>query len=170
MSYKIVLSLDPSGAFKEGSGTSGWALLNGNASSILDVGDISAKQYTRMEAYWNAHIRLIKTTLDTFGKQNIVVVMEDYVLYAEKSESQINSRMETCKLIGIIQHYCWQNHIPYRMQLATEVKARWSDKILEHKGLIRYEGKSCYAANKRINKHIRDAIRHGVHFATFKNL
>ena len=33
--------------------------------------------------------------------------MEDYMLYPNKAKSQVNSRMETPKLIGVIQLNCY---------------------------------------------------------------
>lgn len=90
--------------------------------------------------------------------------MEDYILYKQKAMGQVNSRMETPKLIGIIQQWCYTNDVPYVTQLANEVKSRWSDSILEWKGIIKRKGNRYV-----LNEHIRDSIRHAVHYATFKN-
>ena len=166
--YKYILALDPSGSFHEGNGTTGWCLLDADTSTILDYGNIDAEHFKDMEAYWDEHLKLIfdMRTDDT------IVVIEDYILYAEKMDSQINSRMETPKLIGIIQHYCWLNGIPYFMQLASEVKNRWNNEILEHKQIIytrnnrRYVDANC---KKPINRHCIDSIRHAIHYNTFRN-
>ena len=53
--------------------------------------------------------------------------MEDYVLYADKAKTQINSKMETCRLLGIMQNHCDTLKIPYRLELASAVKNRWED-------------------------------------------
>jgi hypothetical protein len=78
--------------------------------------------------------------------------------------------METCKLIGVLQHHCWLNQIPYKMQTAGTVKSRWSNEILEHKRYI-FKAARGYKTPTgiTINRHCQDAIRHAVHFATFKN-
>ena len=98
-------------------------------------------------------------------------MIEDYILYESRASNQINSHMETPKLIGVIQHFCWQNNVPYKMQLATEVKKRWADSILHYKGIIAHKQKKIILPNSNtiIDRHCLDAIRHGIHFATFKN-
>jgi hypothetical protein len=58
------------------------------------------------------------------------------------------------------------------MQLATEVKKRWTDEILYFKKYIIKVGKTyCLPQNvkAKAHKHCRDSIRHAVHYATFKN-
>jgi hypothetical protein len=79
--------------------------------------------------------------------------------------------METPKLIGVLQYHCFKNHLLYIMQTANEVKPRWTDDILHHKKYIVKDGKRWVLpySNKPINKHCMDAIRHAVHFATFRN-
>ena len=80
--------------------------------------------------------------------------------------------METPKLIGIIQHYCWLMKIPYYMQLASEVKNRWTNDILMHKGVIYTRNSRHYIdanCKQYINRHCIDAIRHAMHYDTFRN-
>lgn len=170
-SSKIILALDPSGSFYEGKGTTGWCLFDTNQNKILTTGDICATKYPAMEQYWHQHCLLIEDMHKAYGS-NLFVVMEDYLLYGDKVHSQINSRMETPKLIGLLQYFCWKEYIPYYMQTASEVKNRWTDAILEHKGYIKLE-KRRYVVNttgepQLIHRHCRDAIRHAVHFSTFK--
>jgi hypothetical protein len=173
VNYKTVLSIDPSGSFYEGKGTTGWCLFDAINMEVLDIGTIHAADYDDMEAYWDAHIELIKEISQDFLPERILVIIEDYVLYKDSAQVQTNSRMETSKLIGVIQHYCWRFKIHYWMQLAAEVKPRWSDSILEHKGIL-VKQKGRYIVSNRYrqiatNGHIRDAIRHAVHYCTFKN-
>lgn len=169
MKYNKILALDPSGSFYEGKGTTGWCLFDCDSGTIRSAGSLFAKNFSSMEAYWDAHLKLIK---DECGAGTIVVC-EDYLLYATKTESQINSRMETPKLIGCIQLFCYQVGISYYMQTAGEVVKRWENKILEWKGYIFKKGRS-YLPYTDINSptathHTLDAVRHAVHFNTFKN-
>lgn len=170
MSYEFILALDPSGAFKEGNGTTGWCIMNTTDDVISKIGDIKAIKYGQAEAYWHRHLDLIDHFYKKY-KQRFCVVMEDYLLYSNKALEQSNSRMETCKVIGIIQHYCWLKNIPYFMQTAAEVKPRWTDSILHYKKYIVRQGKdfALPATNEHIHRHSMDAIRHAVHFKTFKN-
>ena len=94
------------------------------------------------------------------------------MLYKSKAEAQTNSKMETPKLIGVIEFYCTKHAIPYILQPAHEVKNRWNNVILMYKKYIKKEGRNFYAGllyQKKVDKHAIDAIRHAVHYATFKN-
>ena len=166
--YENILALDPSGSFYEGKGTTGYCLYNIKRNEFITCGSIFAKHYSSMEEYWNAIINFVITTcLDT---PNTFVVCEDYLLYANKLQDQINSRMETPKFIGVLQYVCWYNKIPYYMQTAAEVKRRWDNHILEHKGYIKPYRRSYIPTsgnNPTYTHHTLDAIRHAIHFATF---
>ena len=107
---------------------------------------------------------------------------EDYLLYGSKANQQINSRLETPQLIGVIKYICYKNNVPVVIQRAVDVKKRWADNILEHEGYIHrvsatksYEhchGKSGYALagdSKRLSSHSLDTLRHMVHYKEFKN-
>lgn len=169
MPYEFILALDPSGSYNEGKGTTGWCVLECAKNEITLADSFTARSYKYMETYWQAHLDLIKKYHDRYGKK-LVIVIEDYMLYKTRASSQINSRMETCKVIGIMQHYCYMHRIPYEMQLAATVKKRWSDEILEHKRyLIKHGTKHKLPHAKTIlNGHAKDAIRHAVHFQNFK--
>ena len=166
--FKYTLALDPSGNYKEGSGTTGWCF---GADRITSAGYISATNSPSQEAFWAEQLKLIKNFHEMY-KSNLVLVMEDYLLYADKASAQINSRMETCKLIGAIQMYCFSNGLNLVLQNASEVKTRWSNDILLAKGIILKKDRSSYLPLDpplRINRHTIDSIRHWTHFNTFKN-
>lgn len=168
--YKYVLALDPSGNFTEGKGTTGWCVFHADKMEILESSSLSAVGYHEMEQYWDAHLQLINNIRKRYGHE-IIVVIEDYLLYATKADNQINSRMETPKLLGLLQYHCWNKRIAYHMQTAAEVKNRWTDEILVHKGYLEKHGNgySIPRVQKVINRHSKDSIRHAVHFATFRN-
>ena len=170
MKYKFIIGIDPSGAYWEGKGTTGYSVFHAPDNRFIELGTIQASGFECAEAYWDKHIQLLEQLIFSErgkrkGKPNkTIVVIEDYLLYANKAEKQINSRMETSKLIGIIQHWCYINDIPYSMQTAALVKQRWTDEILHHKGYLKMKGQ-----RYEVCEHTRDSMRHTVHFATFRN-
>lgn len=168
--YEYILAFDPSGNFSEGKGTTGWVLMNAKE-KLLDRGEIFAKDYKCPEEYWDAHIDLIRKYNKRYGTQ-LIVVIEEYVLYRDRSLSQTNSKMETSRLIGVIQHFCWRIKQDYTMQLASAVKHRWSDELLLREQILyKHRGKMIHTdSNIPINvTHTRDAFRHAIHFAVCRN-
>jgi hypothetical protein len=158
---KLVLAIDPSGNFTEGKGTTGWAVVSTDK-KVISCGQILAEHYETKFDYWRAVLNIIKFTKFDY------IVVEDFLLYKDKSQSQINSRFETPKLIGIIELLCNDLGIKCNLQRAVDVKTRWKDDILVFKNWIQRNGNKYYAGGVLISEHIRDAIRHGVHFVTFK--
>lgn len=160
----LVLAIDPSGSYYEGKGTTGWAIFESETRTLLDYGSIRAADYATVNEYYQAVSNLIKPKMK--------IVIEEFLLYASKAKQQINSKMETSKLIGYLQMYCFTKGVPYTMQLAGEVVRRWSDPILVHKGIIKQASGRLrniyYALGKITNDHERDAMRHAMHYITFK--
>ena len=156
-----ILAIDPSGNFEEGKGTTGWCLLDENC-KIQAVGQILAKQSNSKEEHWKSHIELIQQLSPDY------IVIEDYLLYANKSQSQINSRFETPRLIGAIELYCWDKGIPLKFQKASDVKIRFTDARLVQGNYISKSNSRYYAAGVIVSEHIRDSIRHGIFFVKFK--
>lgn len=156
----IILALDPSGSYEEGKGTTGVAIFNDK--KLMHVEQIRAEEYDNKLQYWKDHLHLINDW------EPDIIVVEDYLLYADKAKSQIHSRMETPKLLGIIEYHCLNREHKIVFQRAVDVKRRWKDEILEHKGFISKSGSTTYALGVAISKHIKDAIRHGAHYTTLK--
>lgn len=154
-----ILAIDPSGNFNEGKGTTGWALLDETCNPIA-CGQIRAEDFPTQISYWNAIVSLADNLEPDY------IVIEDFLLYANKSQVQIHSRFETAKLIGVLEYYFKDKNIT--LQRAVDVKKRWNDDILVRKGYVTKNGSRYYAAGVLVSEHIRDAIRHGVHFITFK--
>ena len=160
---RYILALDPSGNYNEGSGTTGWVLFDNETDKICKFGAIKAGMYSNQMDYWDAHIAL----LDGLASYEPDIVMEDYLLYANKSQSQINSRFETPQLIGVIKYEAYKRGNPVHIQTAMQVKTRWTDEILAKKGYMNVEGTRAYIGSQPIVCHIRDAVRHAVHFKTY---
>lgn len=169
MSYNYILAIDPSGNFEEGKGTTGTCLFNATTNCIEYLKDIHASAYENKEEYWQAHLKYIGNILKQYD--NVFIVIEDFTLDPRRAMQQSHSKMETPKLIGILQLYCKQRSIPYKMQRAVEVKNRWADHILEYKKYIIKKNRMHYLPDetKPMSRHCKDAIRHAVHFATFYN-
>lgn len=163
MRNRFVLAFDPSGNYNEGKGTTGWCLYDTQTNNIAKFGVIKAAKYNSLMDYWNAHIKLI----DDLAGYAITVVIEDYLLYSNRSDSQINSRFETPKLIGVLQYELYLRGIKVVFQNAALVKNRWADHILEHKNLIQRQGNAHIIGEITLSDHSKDAIRHAVHYATF---
>lgn len=157
-----ILGIDPSGSFKEGNGTTGWCLLkqDGKKSILMRTGEISAEKYPTAESYWAAHLELIDSQIEWQAASRIPfhISMESYILYATKAKAQINSEMETSQLIGAIRIHCFMNDLSLTMRSASQVKDRWADNILIHKGID----------IAHLSAHIKDSIRHAMHYAHFR--
>lgn len=169
--YKTILAIDPSGNFEEGKGTTGICLFDAYNDKILACKNIAAKDYDTKEQYWNAHLEYINTINLNPNLKNVIIVIEDFTLDPKRALQQSHSKMETSKLIGILQLHCSQYNIPYCMQRATEVKNRWTDEILVFKHVIEMKG-NCYIipnTNTVLSRHCKDAIRHAKHYNMFRN-
>lgn len=162
---RYVLALDPSGSYKEGQGTTGWCLFDLQTMQIAKFGFINAGNYSCQFHYWDAHISLI----DSLAGYHPDIVIEDYLLYGDRADAQINSRLETPQLLGIIKYETWKRGLFIYIQTAMQVKTRWSNEVLEHKGYITKKGLSYYREDIKLSAHIIDSIRHAVHYATYNS-
>lgn len=168
--YEYILAFDPSGNFNEGKGTTGWVLMNAKK-ELIARGYISAENYKCAEEYWNEHLKLIKHNHKKYGS-NLIVVIEEYILYKNRSQSQTNSKMETCRLIGAMQYLCWKINQDYSMQLAATVKERWSDEVLLRQQILYRNRTNLIHTDSNLSLglgHTRDAFRHALHYATCRN-
>ena len=155
-----ILGIDPSGNFTEGKGTTGLCLLNDDV--IVELEEVKAEKFSSVEEYWLEIKEWILSFYPDF------VVMEGYRLYNHAgmaAETQANSTLETPQLIGVIRLLCHEFNIPLHIQYASEVKSRWSDKILQRKEYLDRKNKW---NGKSTNAHKRDALRHALHFRRYK--
>lgn len=170
MKHQYILAIDPSGNFYEGKGTTGWCVFNCGTEEIIEAGHIEAVHYESQIEYWNDIVELVIDKHKKHGKR-LAVVIEDYLLYAHKAQNQVNSRMETPKLIGILEFICTINDIHYILQPASEVKNRWTLEILYHKGYVGLNKRKHIVPKTKqvLNKHSIDSVRHAIHYFKFKN-
>lgn len=168
MIYKYIIAIDPSGNFEEGKGTTGCCLFSAEQKQIITTWNIRASDYSSKEAYWNAHLDMLKKFTTLY--KNSIVVMEDFTLNPKRALQQSHSKMETSKLIGVIQMACAEHSWPLKMQLPVEAKTRWPDSFLERKHFIKKLNKGhCLPSGQIVSRHEKDAIRHAVHYSTFYN-
>ena len=168
--YKYILAFDPSGSFKEGKGTTGWVLMDFKE-NLLERGYTPATDYKCPEEYWNGVLDVLRKYHRRY-EGDLIVVIEDYVLYRDRIGSQTNSQMETCRLIGVLLWYCWKIKQPYTLQLAASVKDRWSDELLLREGIIYKDGRNLRHTKSGLSLgliHTRDAFRHAQHYAVCRN-
>lgn len=167
--YRYTMGIDPSGAFHEGKGTTGWCILDNRTNTLLKVGTISAKNYDTDLEYWEAHVEKIDWAAKHY--RSLAISVEDYILYKNHAMSQVNSQLETVQLLGIIKYHCFHKDLEVFIRPAVAVKKRWSDDILLFKGIIEKIGARFIIPDSKqtICEHERDSIRHAVHFNTFEN-
>lgn len=167
--FSHIIAIDPSGAFYEGQGTTGICVFNTVDMYVQQHLHISATKYETAHAYWNAHIDTINALRKKYPKSGIVI--EDYLLYGACAQDQVNSRMETSQLLGILKYYLCNKSIMHRLETASAALPRWTNDILLHKGYIKQKGKSFTDPKGSVlNRHELDAVRHAVHNATFYNM
>jgi hypothetical protein len=155
-----IMSIDVSGNFKEGRGTSGLVMLESDGT--LALGEISAREFDSAEEYWAKHRQIITLYQPDY------VVMEGFRLYGAKANEQINSEFETPQLIGIIKMVCYDLKIPLTIQFASEVKTRWSEDVLVAKGILELKNGLYLWNGQRTNQHKRDSLKHALHFERYK--
>ena len=170
---RYVIGVDPSGNFNEGKGHTGFAVYDRTENSVIATFTTSAEDYKTVEEYY------YQTWLTLFNLYLVypgMVAIEDYRIYESKSREQINSLVETPRILGYLTMKCWENNIPYKTRMAAAVKSRWTDEILEHNGYTRrtaltasyshckgHSGYSIDCSDYRLMSHELDAIRHAVH-------
>lgn len=167
MTYELVF--DPSGNFYEGKGTTGWIYAKNGV--VSKAGQVSAKDYKSQMEYWQEVLALIEAAAwhAYKNKSKLTVICEDYRLYASASNAQINSNLETPQLIGAIKFFCFKNEITPVMQMAAEVKTRWSPEVMERTGKIVRKGRYFYTPEGvKLEHHSIDAYKHWLHYRTFK--
>lgn len=155
---EVFVSLDISGNFQEGKGTTGVCI---KKDERLELSELKAADYNSAEEYWDAHISLIQ---QYFPDR---LIIEGYRLYHHRGQSasaQANSVMETSQLLGVLRTAAHSLEIPVTIQYAADIKKRWSERVLTHLGYLEQKGKRYYFNGKPTSAHMRDALKHMLHF------
>jgi len=154
-----LIAIDPSGNFlsKEGKGTTGWASFDSDG-SLMNYGDVRAKEYDTTENYWGAIISKI------MAAHPKIIVCESYQLQPGKAMAQSWSDLETPQLIGAIRHIAWSKNVKFIFQ-PPSIKPRFADHILVRMGIAETKNNKIFMVQgMRSNDHQRDAIRHGLYY------
>jgi hypothetical protein len=162
-----LITLDISGNFKEGKGTTGiCVMLDGE---VQELRDIKASDFETCEEYWAAHEDYI------MSERPDHIVMEGYRLYNHKgmsAKTQANSDLETPQMLGYLKMVCYRMNIPYNIQYAADIKTRWSEDVLVRLGILEHKlkgNKNFYYWNgKSTVTHHRDALKHALHYDRYK--
>ena len=158
----IIVAIDPSGnhdSEKEGMGTTGIAIYEDGKVSLHEV---KASNFECTEAYWKYVVE------QTVGALPDHIVIEGYKLYNHagmNAQTQSNSTLMTSQLIGAVKLEAYHMEIPLHIQYASDVKTRWSDEVLQAKGILEAGNKF---KGSQTNAHKRDALRHLCHFKKYK--
>ncbi len=131
---KLVLSLDPSGNFKDGKGKTGLvvARTSDTGYAILYKDTIDAKDFdTRLE-FWAAHLDAMDQNLDA-------VIIEDFMLYPHIKQGF--SYMETPRLLGVMEMHAHMLDIPVVFQRAVDVSGLKEEVLVEQRHTRKKEGK-----------------------------
>lgn len=153
---KRVVSIDPSGNWTEGKGTTGIAFFRDG--KLEDFTDVRAKDFGSPESYWYE----ICVHMSLHFKDD-VIVCESFRLQPGKAAAQLWSAMETPMLIGFLRMHTYFNACPFILQ-DPSCKARVPDHLLVQLGVLEERNGRYYALGRPTNDHIRDAIRHGVYY------
>ncbi len=172
-----VLAIDPSGYYKNKKATIGVSLCEwkdlgkGNIVSGSNLVKVKLLHYI-IESEKDLEV-FFKVLDETLKEGNIDrVVVEDYILYADKVGPQVWQQQPTSKTIGVIGYLCNQNNIPYNLQIPALAK-RYSNKVLSGPlwGFLVKEKNSYMLRDFKTSqyRHAMDAFRHNFYWAFQQN-
>lgn len=168
MKYKYILGIDPSG-----NGTSGFCLLEVSPikTRIINLSEVCLNSFNDLVAYWNAHLEKIKL-FDRACKGKLVIAVEDFLLNPKKAKQLAGSRMETSKLIGIIQLYCCTAlEIPVIMIKPMDHLSRFTDSVLCDLEIINKTKRGYNTPDGiSLSNHTKDALRIAVFYNKLFNI
>jgi hypothetical protein len=161
----LYVVIDPSGSFTEGKGHTGIAHLWEGDWSNVSVCSVSAKDYATRHDYWDAimaaSFKGFITEDSGLAPEEITVVIESFVI--RSNGFTIGKMPETIQLIGAM---VWElerlgvKNIVF--QTPSQAKTRFPDERLPDyiPGLTIGANGFYYLNGKRINDHVRDALKH----------
>lgn len=90
------------------------------------------------------------------GKDNCMVLYENYRIYGHKQRQHVGSELHTAKVIGVIESVCQLLDIETHTQMAATAKPFCTDSKLRQWGWY-----------QTAEQHANDAIRHGAYYLLF---
>lgn len=161
--YKYIMSIDPGG-----DGCSGFCFVD-NEFKKIDLSEIRRNNYNTDEEYWKMHIdRIRKYNIACKGR--LIVVIEDFLFNPKRANQFAGSRMETSKLIGIIQLYCFISKIPIQLVKPLDHLSRFKDDVLCKLGIIVKTSRGFDTTDGiTLSNHTKDALRIAVFYNKIYN-
>ncbi len=172
-----ILAIDPSGYYKNKKATIGVALCrwkNIGKGNIVCSDNLVKVKLMHYVIENEKDLENFYTSLGDILKSGDIykVVIEDYILYADKVGPQVWQQQPTSKTIGVISYLCNQNNVPYVLQIPALAK-RWTNKVLSFPtwGFLIKEKNSFSLGDFKISKyrHAMDAFRHNFYWASKYN-
>lgn len=138
-------------------GMSFLALDPGETTGACRLQSIEGEWYFTLEQWETKDIGESSGLLDYMLKQYTThhVRMEDYRVYAWKTDDHTWAGLHTPQLIGAFKAVCYFARVPCTMKMAVDAKTFWTDEKLRMLDL--------YDATKGM-RHARDAFRHALTF------
>jgi hypothetical protein len=167
----LCVVIDPSGSFNEGKGHTGIAYIKDNDWTKVGTLSVSAKDYQSRHDYWEAVMRAaFKDSLDNADvtPEELTVVIESFVI--RTNGFTLGKMPETIQFIGAM---VWElenlgvSKIVF--QTPSQAKTRFADTQLPDyiPNLVKEENGFYYLNGKRINDHVRDALKHLLFFKRY---
>ena len=156
--FTRIMAIDPSGNYTEGKGVTGYVealLYEDGRLEYRDIGTIRADKFPTKMAFWEAHMKL---TLMYFDE----LVIEDYRLYnhqGSKAAMQTGSRLETPRLLGLLEFWAANNKVPITWQMASQTTA-YNEDVLVARNILKKQGSRYFLNGEKTNDHIRSALKH----------
>ena len=167
----ICAVIDPSGSFNEGKGHTGIAHIYENDWNRVETHSVTAKDYASRHDYWNAVMETAFKNLlknPSVKPEDITVVIESFVI--RTNGFTVGKMPETIQFIGAM---VWELEnlgiTKIIFQTPSQAKTRFSDEQLtiHIPNLIKEENGFYYLNGKRINDHVRDALKHLLFFKRY---
>lgn len=134
---EIILAIDPGE-------TTGWALFI--QGELTDSGQALTKTVADFGDWFE------EATASFQGR--VVIVAEDYRIYAHKLAEHTFSSVHTLRILGALELLCHASSFPLVYQMAYQAKTFVDNRKLEHWGML-VKG-----------RHARDAVRHAAYYLT----
>ena len=170
MLYVVV---DPSGSFTEGKGHTGIVHIWDNDWNNVSVCSVAAKDYASRHDYWNAIMstafKAYLTEDSGICPEDITVVIESFVI--RSNGFTIGKMPETIQLIGamvwVLESLGIKNIV---FQTPSQAKTRFPDDRLPDyiPGLTKESNGFYYLNGRRINDHVRDALKHLLFYKKYR--
>ena len=142
-----LLSIDPGE-------TTGWAMFI--AGTLYESGQVGCETFNEATATVESHGKFFHQLIVESSPS--IVVVEDYRIYAQKTNFHTWNALHTPRLIGAMQVLCAIHDIPLTLQMASSKQFCTNEKLKK------------WGFYSQANRHAMDAVRHGCYWLLFNKL